>query len=154
MKEYSDGDIYENEDGEFWAEVALYPDPAVVGQGYADSRGLIVFQEGGIEPIQLRECECDEPKPSCPDDAEGKPCRFREDVPCWQFYSTDDPEQNGDPVWFPHDKAGRTLILGHAYDDYHRGRGPLEYGCHATEQEHYAERLEAPGQIALTDLIR
>jgi hypothetical protein len=157
---------YENEDGDIWFEVAEYPDQAIAGQAYADERGMIASFDGGVY-VPLQECECYEQQAECPDGKEysrrpwrhlfrrewhKEPCRFRTNVQCWHFYSGESPTDfdEGSELYFPHDAQGRTLILGHPYkpDDYQHS--PKGY-CSATEQEHYREHIEAPGQISAFD---
>jgi hypothetical protein len=142
--------VWENEDGEGWAPVEQYPDFAAVAQQYADSTGMVV-ESDGQETIDAQDCECETPGESCPDDADGKPCRVYKGALCWHFYTGQEPSDfdDGAELYFPHDKAGRTLVLGHVYcrDGFWKKDGCQEHReCWATEQEHYRERIEAPGQ--------
>lgn len=156
MSDMAYPNVYENEDGEVWAEIADYPEPGPVGQQYADASGLIVSLEGR-ETTSVRDCECPTPRPVCPDDEDGKPCRHRQSVPCWHFFTSDDPtDSGGEDVWFPHDDAGHTLILGHRYHPagQHMPTGEEVLSCDASkwcghpEQDHYREWIETPGQVA------
>jgi hypothetical protein len=145
--------VYENEyDGTCFAAIEDEPDMASVCQRYADQMGLIVVF---IDKITsgTQECECQPTSEHCPD-ADGKPCKVRTNIEGWSFTTYDDPswveEETTGPVFYPHDEQGRTLILGHRFDSYHHSRvlSAVDFGCHESEQAHYRERIEAPGQVA------
>jgi hypothetical protein len=153
--------VYENEDGEFYAPIEDFPAPSPVAQQYADATGMIVSFEVRIESATCSECECSEPHDACPDGKwkrswrrlwreRQEPCRFRTG-PAWKFFTSDDPAdfEGGESVWYPRDEQGRTLILGHRYDpDDWRHVGGYTTDCTKSEQEHYLERIQAPGQTA------
>jgi hypothetical protein len=143
--------VYEDEDGEAFAAIEDEPDMASCAQRYADQTGMLVgFLDRTYSDTQ--ECECVPTSDHCPDD-EGMPCRVRRHMEGWRFATAETPDDLDigafDPadVFYPHDDAGRTLILGHRYatDDYHHNP-KFGHPCTATEQEHYRERIEAPGQ--------
>ena len=158
---------YENEDGDAWAEIAEYPDGAAAAQQYADERGMIV-QLVGETRIPIQNCECYEEKAECPDgrpvsrrpwrrfwrrEWHTEPCVFRQKVPCWHLFTGEHPDDfDEDPtLYFPHDKQGRSLILGHAYSATDWQHSAAGY-CHATEQEHYSAHPEmVPTPRVITD---
>jgi hypothetical protein len=140
---------YENEDGDVWMPVSEYPDMPAAAQEYADERWLVVtFQER--EKAEMRECECwtVRPRRHCPDSGTGAPCVFRK-LDCWHFYASDEPGEEGEQTWYPHDSQGRTLILGHVFRHGSGAWDCLQQHC-GPEQAHYRERIEAPGQTALS----
>ena len=91
--------FWENEDGDYWVEVASAADEETAGKGIVEETGCAYVTDGKRTSISTQDCECMPAHTADPDsvkathpstgvcgDHSGTACVTHDDVECWEFF--------------------------------------------------------------------